>query len=125
MSINRTEFARRQAEMTTRWFAGIKHGRTETEIEEYLARRRSAYVDRWNEALRFVPPAARVLDIGGGVLFPELLERFKTCDLEYWYLDADPDVTSGSRKLAEDFGFSGGHFSCGLNDELPYPDQHF
>ena len=123
MSEDRENFGVRQAEMTARWYANIKANYGD--VDAYIATRHKAYMDRWREAGRFIPYGARVLDIGGGNLFPELLRYFEHCGFRYAYLDVDPDAVTGSRKLAHDLGLADFSFGQGFNDKLPFADEAF
>ncbi len=109
--------------MTTNWFEGVK--RKSEDVDRYIESRHRAYLDRWNEALRFVPHGATVLDIGGGNLFPRLLERFKELELDYWYLDVDQSAVGGARNLASTYGFNSEQFDFGFNDELKFEAEKF
>lgn len=123
MSEDREDFGVRQAEMTARWYANIKA--TYGDVDAYIATRHTAYMDRWREAGRFIPDGARVLDIGGGNLFAELLRYFKRREFRYAYLDVDPDAVEGSRKLASGMGLEHFTFGHGFNDSLPFADETF
>ena len=123
LKASREEYAARQAEMTARWFKGL--GRQTVDVDAYVATRHAAYLDRWNEALRFVPVGSRVLDVGGGNLYENLLQRLAGHQIDYYFIDIDPSVVSGSAALAKKFGFKTENFSIGFNDELPGDDGFF
>lgn len=121
--MNRDEFAERQAAMTATWYEGVKA--REVDVDAYIARRHAAYLDRWKEASRFIAPGARVLDIGGGNLFPRLFEHFESARIEYWYCDVDTSAVENSRRLGSSMGVPSGRFKQSFNDKLDYPEGHF
>jgi len=121
--IERDEFARRQAQMTAAWMRNVMDGN-----EDYLAYiegRKAAYLGRWIEAARFLDDGARLLDVGGGNLWPEILQLIRGRGLNYWYLDVDPECVAGCKSLAQGMGMDPSRFEVGFNDRLPYPDQSF
>ena len=109
--------------MSAKWYEAVK--RNAGDVAAYIGLRKKAYLDRWNEALRFVQPGATVLDIGGGNAFPELLARLQEHRIDYWYLDVDAGVVSGSRALGQKHGFKPDQFRCGFNDKLDFADAKF
>lgn len=119
----RDEFARRQAQMTANWFEGVKQNAAD--VARYIEGRQNAYLDRWNEGLRFVKDGASILDIGGGNLYEQLLLRIKSKGLDYWYLDVDEGAVAGTRAVAEQYGFNPNQFSFGFNDKLSYESASF
>lgn len=123
MHEGREDFGKRQAEMTARWYENIKA--SYGDVDAYVATRHRAYLDRWREAARFIKDGARILDIGGGNLFPDLLHYFENRAFQYSYIDVDPDAVSGSRKLAEELGLGTFSFEHGFNDNLPFPSASF
>lgn len=123
MEIARDEFGKRQAEMTARWFENVKAAHGDT--DKYLETRRRAYLDRWNEAGRFISDDAHVLDIGGGNLFPELINYFRKRGFRYDYLDVDAGAVAGSRDLAQHHGLTDATFALGFNDKLSFDDEAF
>ena len=123
MEIDRDDFGARQAEMTARWFENVKA--THGDVDAYIATRWAAYLDRWREAARFIADGARVLDVGGGNLFPPLVEFLRERGFRYAYLDVDPLCVEGSRNLARSLGLEGAVFEHGYNDALPFPDASF
>jgi SAM-dependent methyltransferase len=122
VTISRAEFAERQAAMTARWASGA-HERGDAEI--LFAKRRAAYLDRWSEALRFIPEGSRILDVGGGNGFAELYDALRAKRLEYHYLDVDPAAVSASREIAAGCGLDPSNFNHGFNDQLPHEDGAF
>ena len=120
---DRDDFARRQAEMTSQWYENVK--RREGDVEAYIKRRHDAYLGRWAEAARFIPKGARVLDIGGGNLFPKLVEFFVRRRFDYHYLDIDEGAATGSRHLAQQHGLDPNKFATGFNDKLDFPNATF
>jgi SAM-dependent methyltransferase len=123
MDSDRQDFARRQAEMTSQWFENVK--RTHGDVDQYIASRHEAYLDRWREAGRFIGEGARVLDVGGGNLFPALVGYFKEKRLAYHYLDIDPAAVEGSRRLLAQSGFDPSNANEGFNDNFAYSDNSF
>ncbi len=120
---DRADFAIRQAEMTARWFENVK--RVHGDVDAYIATRHAAYLDRWKEAARFIPNGARVLDIGGGNLFPALVEFFEERQFHYTYIDVDPSCVDGARALTDSMDLRGASFHHGYNDSLPFADNAF
>ena len=123
VNAQREDFARRQANMTSQWFENVKkaHG----DVDRYIATRHSAYLDRWREAGRFMKDGDRVLDVGGGNLFPQLVSYFKDRGFDYHYVDIDPAAVEGSRNLLARNGFDPAHANEGFNDSFAYPDNSF
>lgn len=121
--MDRENFAQRQAEMSANWYEGVK--RREGNVDAYIIKRHHAYLDRWKEAGRFIADGAKVLDIGGGNLYPLLLEYIKSKNIDYHYLDIDAAAVEGSRKLGESFGFNPKNFSVGFNDQLGFESEKF
>ncbi|MCW2361379.1 MULTISPECIES: class I SAM-dependent methyltransferase [Sphingobium] len=123
VDVARDEFGTRQAEMTARWYENVKA--THGDVEAYIATRHHAYLDRWKEAARFIENGSRVLDIGGGNLYPLLIEFFKERAFRYSYLDVDPSCVDGSRAAAEAQGLPNASFGHGYNDQLAFADSSF
>lgn len=122
-SLDRDTFARRQAEMTANWYEGVK--RREGDVDAYIARRQSAYLDRWQEAGRFIPDGSRVLDVGAGNLYGTLFEYFKRKRLDYHYLDVDESAVVGSAELGARYGFAPDKFAQGFNDQFHFDNGTF
>ncbi len=116
MDRSRAEFAQRQAEMTANWMAAVE--RNAGDVEAYIRQRQRAYLDRWREAWRFIPDGAKVLDIGGGNPWPDLLRELSRFD--YHYLDVDPAAVAGARVLGAEVGIDPANFAHGFNDELAF-----
>ena len=123
METTRDDFGLRQAEMTARWYENVK--RAHADVDAYIATRHEAYLDRWREAARFMANGARVLDIGGGNIYPKLIELWKERGFTYAFLDVDPACVDGSRALAAEHGLAGATFGHGYNDSLPFGDAKF
>ena len=121
--MDRDTFAARQAAMTANWYEGVK--RREGDVEAYIQRRRDAYLDRWREAGRFIADGSRVLDVGGGNLFPELLAWFRARGFDYRSLDVDPGAVAGARSLGPLYGYDASRFAAGLNDRFDHPADSF
>lgn len=119
--MDRQTFADRQAAMTSNWYEEVK--RREGDVAAYIARRHSAYLDRWKEAGRFIPDGSAVLDLGGGNLFPDLFSYLRSKQIDYHYRDVDPAAVNATRELGRDYGYSGERFQLGFNDELDIADQ--
>lgn len=109
--------------MTARWYENVKqaHG----DVDAYIATRHAAYLDRWKEAARFIPNGSRLLDIGGGNVYPALIDFFKHRKFEYVYLDVDPAAVDSSRAIAQSKGLRDAIFSHGYNDALAFGDASF
>lgn len=120
---DRSDFGLRQADMTARWYENIKA--THGDVDAYIRTRYIAYMDRWREAGRFIADGSSVLEIGGGNLFPELLDYFKAREFKYSYADVDPAAVDSSRALAEQAGLTDASFSLGFNDQLDFPTATF
>src|SRR4051812_50083767 len=101
--------------MSRRWFENLQ--KSGVDVEQYIGGRRRAYLDRWREAGRFIAPGSRVLDVGGGYLFEELLEYIRSMRWDYRFFDIDAGVVDASRSLASSFGIPANHFHCGLKHE--------
>ncbi|HEX3920399.1 MAG TPA: class I SAM-dependent methyltransferase [Caulobacteraceae bacterium] len=121
--IERDEFARRQAQMTAAWMSNLVAGNDD--YLAYIEGRKAAYAGRWIEALRFVRDGDKLLDIGGGNLWLELLQLIQGRGVNYWYLDVDPECVAGCKSLAQGVGLDPARFEVGFNDRLPYPDGVF
>lgn len=120
---DRDAFGTLQEEMTRKWAAGItaRYGNP----EEYYAKRQAAYLDRWREALRFVPAGSRLLDIGGGNPYSGLWATIQGHRLDYQLLDVSPDSISSWQRMALENGTNPENFRVGFNDRLDYPDCSF
>lgn len=123
IDVSRDQFGARQADMTARWYENVKA--THGDVEAYIATRHAAYMDRWKEAARFIPKGGKVLDIGGGNLYPMLLDFFKERNFTYFYLDVDPACVDGAKALAAKQGMPEASFQHGYNDQLPFADANF
>lgn len=119
----RDDFGARQAEMTAQWYENVK--RLHPDVEAYIATRHAAYLDRWKEAARFINDNARVLDIGGGNIYPALVEFWRSRCFRYSYLDVDPSCVDASRQLASTLGLENATFDNGYNDVLPFRAAEF
>ncbi|MDE3176084.1 MAG: methyltransferase domain-containing protein [Pseudomonadota bacterium] len=120
---DRTQFVNHQLSFNGSWYRNLLNsGR---DVEAVVNGRKAAYLTRWSEAGRYIGQGGRILDIGGGNLYPELLQYFKAMNWDYWYIDVGQPQVAGSAQTAAAFGFDPAHFSCGLNHELHYPDHHF
>jgi len=121
--ISPEQFAAAQTEMTRTWFQNLlKSGKN---VEAHIAGRRTAYLMRWKEAGRYIGAGARILDIGGGYLYEDLLTYFRSMNWDYWYTDVGEQETAHARGLGQSFGFDPQHFSTALNHELDYDDGLF
>lgn len=123
ITITRETFAQRQADMTSNWYEGVKQ--REGDVDAYIAKRHDAYLGRWKEATRFIRDGSKVLDVGGGNLFPKLLDYLTDRKFDYWYLDVDQRAVDGSRASAAAYGIPGDHFAFGYNDQFSFPDSTF
>jgi len=121
--MDRDTFAKRQADMSANWYEGVK--RREGNVEAYIVKRHHAYLDRWKEAGRFIADGSKVLDVGGGNLYPLLLEYIKSKNIDYHYLDIDAAAVEGSRNLGENFGFNPANFDVGFNDQFEFESEKF
>jgi len=121
--MDRADFAKRQAAMTETWYNNVKA--QYSDVEAYIQLRHEAYLGRWKEASRFITPNSRVLDIGGGNLFPRLLEHINSLSLDYHYIDVDPSAVESSSILAANHGIDPTNFMVGYNDCLDYPTAYF
>lgn len=121
--MDRGTFAERQAAMTANWYELVRQ--RVGDVEAYIAGRQAAYLDRWREAARFIADGSRVLDVGGGNLYPGLLQYLKQRRLEYFYLDVDPAAVDASRQLAASFGFDPARFGHGFNDRFDFAADSF
>jgi len=117
------KFAESQMEMTRTWYNNLlRSGRN---VEEYIAGRKAAYLERWREAGRYISDGGRVLDVGGGNIFTELLTYFRSRDWDYWFADVGASETAHARDLGGRFGYDPAHFSQRLNHELHYEEASF
>jgi ubiquinone/menaquinone biosynthesis C-methylase UbiE len=121
--ISRDEFGARQAEMSARWYENVQ--RTHGDVEAYIATRWEAYLDRWREAARFMRDGDEILDIGGGNIYPMLIDFLKEKNFRYNYLDVDPSCVDASRDQAHARGLTNSTFNHGYNDKLDYRDRQF
>jgi SAM-dependent methyltransferase len=80
---------------------------------------------RWKEAGRYIGSGARILDIGGGYLYEDLLAYFRAMDWDYWYTDVGREETAHARRLARKFGIDPEHFTTAMNHELDYASGLF
>jgi SAM-dependent methyltransferase len=95
------------------------------DMAEVSRQRQAAYTIRVAEALAFVPVGSRMLDIGCGYVFPEILrELILVKSIEYWVHDIDPAVCDANRRLFREQGIPE-RVTCGDNTALLYPSGHF
>ena len=120
---SREQFAASQVQMTQTWFDNVR--RSGRNVEDYIAKRKAAYLVRWREAGRYFGPGGRVLDIGGGNSYEELLAYFRSMNWDYWYTDIGENETRHSAQLGQSLGFDPAHFSRRLNHELFYDEASF
>ncbi len=119
----RDDFARRQAEMTSKWYEKVR--RSHGDVEKYILTRHEAYLDRWREAMRFVDDGSCVLDVGGGNLFPSLVKYLKSKSLDYHYIDIDPGAVETARAILSQFCLDPSQANLGFNDKFEYCDEKF
>lgn len=112
----RDVFARRQAEMTSNWYENLK--KQQIDVDAYIRGRQDAYIARWKEATRFVEDGSAVLDIGGGNLYPKLIEYLMKRQFRYNYIDVDPTAVDSSAAIANAAGYRTSNFRHGFNDKL-------
>ncbi|MDE3174543.1 MAG: class I SAM-dependent methyltransferase [Pseudomonadota bacterium] len=120
---SREQFAASQVQMTQTWFENVR--RSGRNVDEFIAKRKAAYLVRWQEAGRYFGAGGRLLDIGGGNSYEELLAYIKSMNWDYWYTDIGESETQHSAQLAKTFGFDPAHFRRGLNHELFYDEASF
>lgn len=113
-----------QKQQVVRWIESIKNrGLT---LEDVTRQRRGAYTIRVAEAAAFFPSRARILDIGCGYVFEEILrDVILSRGLEYWQQDIDSAVCDANVALFRRHGLPPEQIFCGDNTNLPYPDGHF
>ncbi len=116
-------FAHMQAEMTRKWYDGLK--RRGVDVESYVVSRQKSYIKRWKEALVHVGTQKKILDIGGGFSYDDLLELLTEHKIDYHYIDIDRVATDATAKLAEKFGYRRDRFITGFNSSIPFPDLCF
>lgn len=119
----RDVFAKRQAEMTSNWYENLK--KRSIDVDAYITGRQDAYIERWKEATRFIEDGSAVLDIGGGNLYPRLIEFLKAKEFRYNYVDVDPAAVDSSASFANAAGFRTSSFRVGFNDKLLEPSAYF
>jgi SAM-dependent methyltransferase len=120
---SKEQFAASQVEMTRTWFNNLlQSGRN---VEDYIAQRKAAYLGRWREAGRYIGAGGRVLDVGGGNIYDEMLDYIRSMNWDYWYADVGADETAHAQRLGASFGFDPAHFSRRLNHELTYEAGFF
>lgn len=119
----REEFGLRQTRMTEIWFESVKA--RFGDVDAYIRQRQLAYLDRWHEAARFFPASPKVLDVGGGNLYVELMNFFRSEGIDYWYQDVDPSAVNGAKSLGESLGFDSSKFIQAFNDFYPYDSDSF
>jgi ubiquinone/menaquinone biosynthesis C-methylase UbiE len=82
------------------------------------------YKRRWREALAYVDDGASILDIGSGWINSELFELIvNTRHMNYFALDADPNVIDGIAKKLADAGLSKSNSVVGEASSLPFEKQ--
>jgi SAM-dependent methyltransferase len=122
-TIARSELIADQELMGHIWYENLVN--SGVDLETYMVGRRAAYNERWREAGRFIRPGSRVLDIGGGHLYEELLRYIDSKAWDYWYLEMGEAELAHSRKLAVSMGFNGEQFLYGFNHELHFEPNSF
>ena len=113
-----------QKQQIVNWLASIKHrGQT---LEEVTQQRKGAYTLRVSEGMAFMPAGGRVLDLGCGYVFREILrDAILSRGFDYWLQDIDPEVCQSNASLFSEHGLSSEHIFCGDNTNLPYADGQF
>jgi SAM-dependent methyltransferase len=113
-----------QKQQVVNWLESIK--RRGLTLEEVTEQRKRAYTLRVFEAMAFVPSGHRVLDLGCGYVFREILQNIiLPRGIDYWLQDIDPEVCNANRSLFVEHQLDTNHISCGDNTSLPYPNRHF
>jgi SAM-dependent methyltransferase len=113
-----------QRQQIVNWLAAIK-GRGAT-LEEVTQQRKGAYTLRISEGMAFMPAGGRVLDMGCGYVFREILrDIILPRGIDYRLQDIDPEVCQSNTFLFAEYGLSADRIFCGDNTNLPYPDCHF
>jgi SAM-dependent methyltransferase/tetratricopeptide (TPR) repeat protein len=113
-----------QKQQVVNWLESIK--RRGLTLEEVTEQRKGAYTLRVGEALAFMKRGGRVLDLGCGYVFKEILrDVVLTRGIEYWLQDIDPEVCAANRQLFGELGLAADHVYCNDNTNLPYPDGLF
>lgn len=94
-------------------------------LHEHHRERLAAYTKRFSEALTYLTPHTRLLDIGAGYVYPELLSRLMARNIAYWTLDIDERTTEHTRSVFAAHGLDPAQARTGVNTELPYEEASF
>jgi SAM-dependent methyltransferase len=117
-------FAAMQAQMTKNYEENIRAAGIDPEA--HRAARQSAYLQRWREALVHAPAKPRILDIGAGYLWGQLLNVICVeYSADYCCFDIDEEVAKANRELFSRHGLDPTLALLGENSALPFPDAAF
>jgi SAM-dependent methyltransferase len=114
-------FEETQLTQIDRWLESHKGD----DMTEVARQRQAACTMRVAEALAFVAGGSRMLDIGCGYVFPDILrDLILPKSIEYWLHDIDPAVCEANRRLFREQGLPD-RIVCGDNTALFYPNEQF
>lgn len=119
----RLDFGNLQAEMTAQWFENVR--RTFGDVDAYIETRRTAYLDRWKEAGRFISDGSEILDIGGGYLYDRLINYFKDRRFSYSFRDVDWGAVEAAKEIVARLDLNAPSIEHGFNDSLNFQDLSF
>lgn len=118
------EFQRLQENMVDNWIAAIE-ARGER-VEDVVASRFRAYRKRIRTALIYPGKGERLLDIGAGNIFEEMLtDVIMAAGVDYWTLDIDKRVVDGTKALFSRHGLDPEHARHGENTVIPFESGFF
>jgi ubiquinone/menaquinone biosynthesis C-methylase UbiE len=88
--------------------------------------RRTAYLQRWSEALVHIGQGARVLDIGGGWPVERVWDRIiRDHGIDYHLLDIDAGIIADAQTRLPRYGLPPNQATTGMNTVVPYADATF
>jgi SAM-dependent methyltransferase len=113
-------FEKLQAQMVDNWMENIRRGGGS--VEEVTRLRQAAYLHRWREIAPYARVGSRVLDLGAGFIYDDLLEFLVSQGLDYTAIDIDRRVVESNRANGARFGLGPERFLHGPNTQLKVPD---
>jgi len=110
-------------ELIRRWSENVQlnHHGTPSDYTSHDA----ACLERWEEAARFIPLGARVLDIGSGHVSQATLQFVRSRGYRYHFLDTDADCVTFSRNRGLELGMDASRFQKRCDYTVNFENAYF